>query len=618
MSTFDQLVADLTRDINRAQPKDALQFCATWFQTRLEEQRTRMRDALSKRSSIASRDVPSELVVDTPLGASGLQSISPFSTAPAATAHRHSFPHHRQSIIPSNASPFGTLNVPGNALLVNHHAPPPPPTFKVDPVEISPTSGGFPPLGPASPFDPSSTPHPGDFLQPSATILARRTSVSAESILVDSSTNEPTPVYPKTPEQLQRIKASIKDNFIFRDLDEEQETGVLNAMQENRATPGEVVIRQGDVGDYFYVVESGLLHCFILPDNLPPPALIAHEKEKKDGKDASEKFVQPGYHPEFGRKVAECTPGKSFGELALMYGHPRAATVLAIEPSTLWSVDRITFRTIILKAAHRRRTMYEHFLSTVPLLSSLSAEERSKVADALTSRVYADGEVVVRQGEPGDTFFFVEEGEAEVKKKQRTEEGERDIKVGHLRKGEYFGGAVPFSTLISLCCGFFDVYDANDTFNLSLSQSCRFSVDPRAQQLSALCNEQTPTRRSSKSLRSMLPRSRVSLAHCASLWNARPAKAMGRAMARLSVGCLGKSGKYDVVIGFQRDSKVFAEYFATYNISWSSSCISRNVFFIRMFLFSSCRVCCLLLLSLHGIAVFIIYLCVLHPHRARV
>ncbi|EJD00939.1 uncharacterized protein FOMMEDRAFT_158055 [Fomitiporia mediterranea MF3/22] len=40
MSTFDSLVADLTRDAYRVQPKDALQFCANWFQTRLEEQPT--------------------------------------------------------------------------------------------------------------------------------------------------------------------------------------------------------------------------------------------------------------------------------------------------------------------------------------------------------------------------------------------------------------------------------------------------------------------------------------------------------------------------------------------------------------------------------------------------
>ncbi|KAK0446842.1 cyclic nucleotide-binding-like protein [Armillaria borealis] len=389
MSTFDQLIDDLTRDAKRVQPSDALQFCANWFQQRLEEQRARTRDALSRRSRAFSRELPSELYVDT--------------------AFRNSV----------SFGPFGTLNVPGNALLANN-----PPIVQFNTVPTSPLSTPMP-----NPF--AHPPIPGDYLHPPVpTIFQRRTSVSAESIPVDSSPDEPLPVYSKTPDQLRRIKASIANNFIFRDLDEEQETGVLNAMQEKKTEKGEVVIRQGDVGDYFYVVESGLLECFIRSEPLPPAGLRTSE----------DKFLQPGYHPEFGKRVAECTPGTSFGELALMYGHPRAATVLSTEPSTLWALDRITFRTIILKAAHRRRMMYEHFLSSVALLSSLDAAERSKIADALVSKVYTDGEAVVRQGEMGDTFFFIEEGEAVVTKSQEAYDGQvREFQVGHLKKGDYFG-----------------------------------------------------------------------------------------------------------------------------------------------------------------------------------
>ena len=43
-STFDLLIADLTKDVDRAQPRDALQFCADWFNARLQEQRARIRD----------------------------------------------------------------------------------------------------------------------------------------------------------------------------------------------------------------------------------------------------------------------------------------------------------------------------------------------------------------------------------------------------------------------------------------------------------------------------------------------------------------------------------------------------------------------------------------------
>ncbi|KAJ6629130.1 cyclic nucleotide-binding-like protein [Mycena sp. CBHHK59/15] len=428
MSTYEALVGDLTRDINRVQPKDALQFCANWFQSRLEEQRARTRDILSQRQHSFSRDLPTDLYVDAPLGAtSGPTTVSPFSQA--APIHRSS---SRNS---TSQSPFGTLNVPGNALLSDDRGPP---IFQIDGRQLAPTA---PLPNPFASFDGNApTPlNPGDYLHPpNSVIFARRTSVSAESIIVDGSTDEPLPVFPKTADQLRRIKASIADNLIFRDLDEEQETGVLNAMQEKTSEKDEVVIRQGDEGEYFYVVESGLLHCYIRPEPLPPTWLTNSRSSATLNPD--EMFLQPGYHPEFGRQVAECKPGTSFGELALMYGHPRAATVLSIEASTLWALDRITFRTIILKAAHRRRTMYEQFLSTVTLLSSLDASERSKIADALVSRVYLDGEAIVRQGEMGDTFFFVEEGEAIATKTHHDENGDvREIKVGHLKKGDYFG-----------------------------------------------------------------------------------------------------------------------------------------------------------------------------------
>lgn len=456
MSTFESLVAELTRDVHRVQPKDALQFCANWFQSRLEEQRTRTRDTLTQRGlSSIQEQFPTDFYVDAPVNSVPRNKtptpVSPFSNI--ASQRRpssfHTFSH----------SPFGTLNVPGNALLSidtnglsNGMGPP---IFTLDGRELPPTSPlSTDPSNSLARYDTTSTPTmtsslslgPSDYLQaPSATILARRTSVSAEPIAVDSGHDDPLPVYPKTPDQLRRIKASIANNFIFRDLDEEQETGVLNAMQERHVDKDEVVIRQGDVGEYFYVVESGLFYCYIHPEPLPPTWLTDNPSSTMSSH--TDKFLQPGYHPIYGRKVMECKPGNSFGELALMYGHPRAATVQALEPSTVWALDRITFRTIILKAAHRRRTMYEHFLSTVPLLSSLEPGERSKIADALVSRVYPDGEAVVSQGEMGDTFFFVEEGEAVVTKKQRCEEdGWRDITVGRLKKGDYFGGGLLLGT----------------------------------------------------------------------------------------------------------------------------------------------------------------------------
>ncbi|KAK7695531.1 hypothetical protein QCA50_000167 [Cerrena zonata] len=428
MSTFDSLVEDLTRDVHRVQPKDALQFCANWFQSRLEEQRTRMRDSFSHRPSLVTGSIPTDHYLDNPLSPTSGPDTYPI------------FKPTQGRMSASGDSPFGTLNVPGNALLQDASRSTPIPRGST-PYQMEGPDMYFQSPSPTEPPNPFASfangaisPNPGDYLHPpSSTIFARRTSVSAESIHVDSDVDEPLPRFEKTPEQLRRIRASIASNFIFRDLDEEQEQGVLMAMQEIHVGSNDVVIRQGDVGEYFYVVEQGLLHCYIRPE----PVFNFNGQQHSN---SPEKFLAPGYHPEYGKKVAECKEGSSFGELALMYGHPRAATVMAIQPSTLWSLDRITFRTIILKAAHRRRTMYEQFLTSVPLLTSLGPEERSKIADALVSRVYSDGEAVVRQGEMGDTFFFVEDGEAIVTKRFEDDNGQvREFKAGHLRKGDYFG-----------------------------------------------------------------------------------------------------------------------------------------------------------------------------------
>lgn len=61
----------------------------------------------------------------------------------------------------------------------------------------------------------------------------------------------------------------------------------------------------------------------------------------------------------------------AFGELALLYNMPRAATVKAITLGTLWAMDRQTFRRILLKSAYRKRKMYETLIDKVPMLKSL-------------------------------------------------------------------------------------------------------------------------------------------------------------------------------------------------------------------------------------------------------
>ena len=451
-STYEQLIDDLTRDVHRAQPRDPLQYCANWFASRLEEQRIRFRDVAIDRSpnSAAQRqDLYDEWGPAGPSPGPIANKPSPRPSLDSAPFLKN--PFGAQSALNTFApipSPFG----------VGHSGAAPFVTINEEEV-LSPSAFASPFADPFS-AKPSAGDNSGNTLALPPGLLGRRTSVSAESIVPGSQSIEAVPFHPKTPEQLKRIKAAIRDNFIFRDIEDKQLQAVLGAMEEVHVVSNEVVIRQGDQGDYFYVVEDGFLLCY-----------VATRLQGRHSQNSA-------YHPEFGKKVADYGPGSSFGELALMYGHPRAASIVASKPSTLWRLDRISFRTIILKAAHTRRTMYEEFLASVPVLRSLSPEERSKIADVLGSRVYEDGEDVVVEGEMGDTFYLVEEGGAIALKKNPDGSGEMVVK--EYEKGDYFGGTSisnPFPFIISSF--FFHQLMDYPTPPLTRSELALLNTEPR-------------------------------------------------------------------------------------------------------------------------------------------
>ncbi|KAF3853396.1 hypothetical protein F7725_014084 [Dissostichus mawsoni] len=135
--------------------------------------------------------------------------------------------------------------------------------------------------------------------------------------------------------------------------------------------------------------------------------------------------------------VTSIGEGGSFGELALIYGTPRAATVRAKTNVKLWGIDRDSYRRILMGSTLRKRKMYEEFLRKVSILESLDKWERLTVADALEPVQFEDGQKIVVQGEPGDEFFIILEGSAAVL--QRRSENEEFVEVGRLGPSDYFG-----------------------------------------------------------------------------------------------------------------------------------------------------------------------------------
>ncbi|XP_053234359.1 cAMP-dependent protein kinase type II-alpha regulatory subunit [Podarcis raffonei] len=252
-----------------------------------------------------------------------------------------------------------------------------------------------------------------DFEPPVINRFNRRVSVCAEAFNPDEEEEdtEPRVVNPKTDEQRCRLQEACKDILLFKNLDQEQLSQVLDAMFEMKVQPQDHVIDQGDDGDNFYVIERGLYDIFVT----------------RDGQT---------------RCVGRYDNHGSFGELALMYNTPRAATIVATTEGSLWGLDRVTFRRIIVKNNARKRKTYELFIESVPILKSLEPSERMKIVDVIGEKTFQDGERIIAQGDKADSFYIVESGEVKILIKSKTVTGKdanQEVEIARCEKGQYFG-----------------------------------------------------------------------------------------------------------------------------------------------------------------------------------
>jgi len=235
---------------------------------------------------------------------------------------------------------------------------------------------------------------------PPVTRTGNRTSVSAEAYgdWNKQKTNFEPPVYEKTSEQADRIRGMLKKSFIFETIDDKNLEILVKAMHKVELKDGEKIITEGENGDYLFVVDEGKLDC--------------HKEGSTD-------------------VLKACSSGDIFGELALLYNAPRAASVTAKAACLLWKLDRETFGHITSAASEKYRKTLKEFLSKVPILSSFKPAELGQLADVMVRTKVAPDTNILTQGEEGDMFYILEEGSAIALK-----DGNQ---VNSYGEGDYFG-----------------------------------------------------------------------------------------------------------------------------------------------------------------------------------
>jgi len=231
---------------------------------------------------------------------------------------------------------------------------------------------------------------------------SRRVQIFNNSDEFNPDDNQQLAVYSKPESSRNFLRESLTVHYLFDQLGEEDMERIIDCVKPVHFGAGDYIIKQGDFGDLFFCLESGK---------------------------AAASVEGVGV-------VMEYEPSGCFGELALIYNSPRAASVIASSQCKLWALDLKTFRYILATTSSAKMVTRCEFLKKCAFLDPLSNEQIGKLAGALEDQEFESGQHIIRQGEIGDSFFIIEEGN--VKCTQIKSSG-REVELITLKTGDYFG-----------------------------------------------------------------------------------------------------------------------------------------------------------------------------------
>jgi CRP-like cAMP-binding protein len=187
---------------------------------------------------------------------------------------------------------------------------------------------------------------------------------------------------------------------------------VLRALEVRRLGDGELVARQGDPGDALYLMGGGEVRVFV-----------------REG--------------ETDREVARLFEGTLFGEMALVTGQPRSASIAAVGEADIVEVNRAALaratatQPVIRDVLDRftRERMIRNLMQTSPLFTPFTPAQQSDLLRRFEGHEVTADTDVIRQGEAGQGLFVVLTGQLEVVRS----DGGGALPLAQLGPGDIFG-----------------------------------------------------------------------------------------------------------------------------------------------------------------------------------
>ncbi len=144
------------------------------------------------------------------------------------------------------------------------------------------------------------------------------------------------------------------------------------------------------------------------------------------------------------RHLATLHQGSFFGEMTLLSGLPRSASVTALETCLTIEVPRLAFELWMkhpgpfrdtMDAIYLERGLANH-LRTIPEFGEIDTRVLRELAKTARLRIFSKDEVIVKEGEEADSFYLIRSGFVRIVKNMI---GHEQRTVAYLNEGAYFG-----------------------------------------------------------------------------------------------------------------------------------------------------------------------------------
>ncbi|TVQ37768.1 MAG: hypothetical protein EA384_11105 [Spirochaetaceae bacterium] len=211
-------------------------------------------------------------------------------------------------------------------------------------------------------------------------------------------------------------ESTLRASSLFKDIDTATANRLLERARFLRLEPGQLLFHEGDDASFMCVVLEGSL-------------------EALSG--TSETTV---------RRLGVVGPGEPVGEIALLLGGARSATIRALDASLLARFDRAQVGSIVeaspalragLDTIIRKRLERNRVTKAVrSLFGDLAPDVLRYIVDQLEPLTVARNQYLFRKGDPGDALYLVVSGSLEVLADNA--DGTERV-VARVRRGEPIG-----------------------------------------------------------------------------------------------------------------------------------------------------------------------------------